>query len=318
MFYIETDKIYMHDTENRRKQRSVWWGIILIVVTALVGGAVPAIGKIALRDIPPFGFTFIRFFFAALALIPFYLQVRNPIRKNLLKILGVSLFGVGNVIFFAFGVHRTGAGMTQAIYTVTPLLAAVASYFLVRERFTNRKVSGLLVGFVGAALLVILPLVDSRLGSEVTLVGNLMILIAAVSVMLFTVLSKRLQDRYHPIEITFFFSVLALVVSLPFSILEMRDVGSGWIRGLTLPSLLGIFYIGAVGTALYYLLTQYIIRNATPVIASMVLYVQPFAGLFWAYIFLGERITWLFAIGVALAILGIWLAMNPGRTNNSK
>lgn len=305
----------MSATDQTLKQMSVRWGIVLIVVTALVGGAVPAVSKIVLLDIPPFGYTFIRFFFAVLVLLPFYLSVRNPIGKNIRKVIGLSAFGVANPILFAFGIQLTGAGVAQALYTATPLLAAVAAYFLVRERFTGRKISGLFVGFVGATLLVLLPLVDSDVGSYVTLAGNMIILIAVISVMFFTVLSKRLQDRYHPIEITFFFSVLALVVSLPLSMLEMRDSGTEWIRELSVSSVWGIVYVGVAGTALYYLLTQYIIRHATPVIASMVLYVQPFAGLFWAAVLLGEQVTWLFAVGIILALLGVWLAMNP---NNGK
>ena len=289
----------------------------VVIVTALLGGAVPVFGKIALTEIPPFAFTFFRFVIATALLLPIYLKVRQPIGKDFWRIFALSLLAMGNVVLFSFGIQQTSAGMAQAIYTLSPILAAVFAFFLIEESFNLKKVGGVLVGLVGATLIVFLPLLERGLGADVSIIGNIIIVVATTMVTLFTVFSKPFQRKYHPIEITTFFSITTVVVLFFFSLFEMQS-GLEWWDNLSPSGIFGLLYVGSIGTALYYLLTQYIIKHATPVVASMILYVQPFATILWAYIFLGEVISILFIIGIVLALAGVWLTLNSKKSEKEK
>lgn len=284
--------------------------ILLLLLIAVLGGAVPVFGKIALTEFPVFSFTFFRFLMAGLLLLPFYLKIRKPTNGDFWKIFGLSLLGMGNVILFAIGIQYTSANIAQAIYTLSPILAAVLSFFIVKERFGLKKITGIILGFFGALILVFIPLLEKGSLNDVTLSGNLIIVLAVISVTLYTVYSKPLQKKYHPIEITMFFCMVTAGISLIFSGMELRTE-SGWWSDVTLFGAFSLIYVGTIGTALYYLLTQYLIKHATPTIASMVLYVQPFTTIGWAYVLLSEVITQFFIIGICLALFGVWLTMSP-------
>ena len=54
--------------------------ILVIVVGSIIGGAVSSVTKIGLVKIPPFSFSFIRFFIASTLLLPFFLKAKELVR----------------------------------------------------------------------------------------------------------------------------------------------------------------------------------------------------------------------------------------------
>ena len=282
--------------------------LAIIIFTALTGGAVPVFSKITLTEIPPFTFTFLRFVIATLILLPFYLKVKQPIGKDFWKIFGLSLLAMGNVVFFSFGIRQTSAGMAQAIYTLSPILTAIFAYFIIKEPFNTKKITGIILGLVGTALIVLLPLLTNDVPINY-LIGNILIIIATTSITIYTVLSKPFQRKYHPIEITTFFSITTVIILFFLSIFELSG-NTNWWQNISLPGFLGLLYVGSIGTSIYYLLTQYIIKHTSPVLASMVLYIQPFAAILWAYLFLKETISAIFVVGIVLVLSGIWMTIN--------
>ena len=185
--------------------------ISFVLLAAFLGGAVPVFAKISLSEIPPLSFTFFRFVLATLILLPLYLRVRQRIGSDLPKVACISLFAVGNVVLFSFGIQRTGAGIAQALYTLSPLLTVIFSVLLLRLEFSRRTLFGVVVGFAGALLITALPLIG-RGTSSATLLGNGIIILAVISMTLHTMYSKPLQHKYHPIEITTFFSSMAVAL----------------------------------------------------------------------------------------------------------
>ena len=296
---------------NKLTKQAGQFAIILAI--AFMGGAVPVLGKIALMEVPPFSYTLLRFILALLILLPFYLKIRKPIKGDFWKILGLSLLAMGNVLFFAFGVQHTSAGVVQAIYTASPLLAAVLSFFLLKEKFSPMKVFGILVGFIGALIIIFLPLIEKGITNEVTLLGNILIVIAMISVTLFTVLSKPFHKKYHPLEITTFFSIVTVTAMLPLFFMELQRDPLWW-QALSTEAIWGVLYVGFFGTALYYLAVQIIIKKTTPTLASMVLYVQPFAAIYWAALFLDEKFSAIFFVGIFLALAGVWMTLTARKT----
>jgi drug/metabolite transporter (DMT)-like permease len=80
-------------------------------------------------------------------------------------------------------------------------------------------------------------------------------------------------------------------------------------KQVTMVSLVSTAYVGIIGSALWYLLYQYIIHHSSPLIASMILYLQPAATFVWAAFLLGEQLTPGFLIGAALAFIGVFFTM---------
>lgn len=284
--------------------------IALIVVAAFLGGGIPAISKIALREVPPFAFTLLRFAFAAAVLIPLYLRERPFRTSDLIKLAPLSLLATANVTLFVFGVQRTTATVAQMLYAGVPLVAGIFSYLLLREKLSAKKVFGIIIGGAGVLAIVALPVWGRQNAFEGDLVGNLILLAALCSHALYTVFSKRYQETWSPLGLTTFFIVTTLVFQAALVPIEYVNQNRWW-ESISRGALFGIAYVGIIGTATYYLLYQHAIKHASPVVASMILYLQPAFAYVWAAVLLGEQLTAGFIMGALLAFLGVWLVMRP-------
>lgn len=275
----------------------------LIILAAILGGGAGVFGKIALEEIPPFSFTFLRFLIASIFLIPFSLKYLPTFKRKDYKIILLSLLASANVVLFAYGIKQTTANMSQMIYTAVPIVSALLSFYYLKERFGVSKIIGIVVGFVGTVIVVLLPLISNNNGGS-TIGGNLTIVIAMLSISLYWVLSKKFHFQYSPLEINNYFIFTTTILLFFLSIFDLFREPTWW-YGVSTNAYLALVFVAILSTAIYYLISQIIVKKATPVMASMVLYVQPFTTFIWAYYFLSEKLSILFLIGVFLSLLGV-------------
>jgi len=286
-----------------QNQKNSYHIFFLVVIAAILGGGAGVFGKIALAEIPPFSFTFLRFLIASIFLIPFSLKYLPAFKRKDYKIILLSLLASANVVLFAFGIKHTTANISQMIYTAVPIVSALLSFYYLKERFGVNKIFGIVVGFVGTVIVVLLPLISSNNGGS-TIGGNLTIVAAMLSISLYWVLSKKFHAQYSSLEINnyFIFTTTGLLFFL--SIFDLFKEPTWW-QGVSTNAYLALIFVAVLSTAIYYLISQIIVKKATPVMASMVLYVQPFTTFIWAYYFLSEKLSVLFLIGVFLSLLGV-------------
>lgn len=277
-----------------------------ILLAALVGGGVAVLSKIALTEIPPLTFVFVRFISALLILFPLFLKERPRLTKAVIPVVIISLFAVANVVLFAIGVRLTAATISQMLYAAVPIIAALLSAIILKEKLTPRKIGGVLLGFAGVMVIVLLPALERSASFAGSLPGNLIILTAVLSFSLYTVLSKRYQKSFSSIYMITVFTVLTVCIQF-FATLTELAAYPGWWETVSLPALGSLLYVGIFGTAIYYVMYQYAIKKGNPVLASMTLYLQPVATYLWAFFLLGERLTIGFISGAVLSFVGAWL-----------
>ncbi|KKU18695.1 MAG: hypothetical protein UY13_C0002G0405 [Candidatus Pacebacteria bacterium GW2011_GWB1_47_8] len=281
--------------------------LIAVLVLAAIGGSIATFVKLGVVVIPPLTFTFLRFFVAALCMLPFISkEIRQQGFHQLSGAIGISLLAVANVVIFAFGVRHTTAVISSLMYATGPLMIALLSYFWLKERFSLRKTLGILLGFLGVAYLVILPVFSKGADFSGTLFGNVTVLLAVICFVLYIVFSKRYQARFSAPVMAFVFAVTASVVLLPFVIIDWY-AHPGWIGQVNSLTLLSVGYVGILGGAIFYLLYQKVIQKASPVIASMNLFIQPISAYISGLIFLKEKLITGVVIGAVAALIGAWL-----------
>ncbi len=289
--------------------------LLAIIVAILLGGGVTPLTKIALKDIPVFGYTFLRFFFATILILPFFFKNQPKLHKNFYKVIFFSLFLSVNVILFPLGVRLTTATIAQTLYVFVPIITAIASYFLLTEVFSLQKIVGVLVGFCGALIIILLPEISKGSLFTGNLEGNLIIFLGVIAVALYTVLSKKFQKHYTPFHINAIFIFTTCLLSLFFAVGELFFTPSWW-QHIAINSLFATLYIGILGTAIWYLLYQYIIKHSSPLIASMILYFQPVSTFVWAFLLLGEQLNTGLIIGAILAFTGVYLTLHSQINKN--
>lgn len=286
--------------------------VSLIILIAVLGGGIAPFGKIALKEIAPFSFTLLRFIFAFIFLLPLFIKEKPKIDKETYKIVLLSLFAVLNVVLFSFGVKLTTANISQVLYGMVPLLSVVLSYFFLKTKFPLIKLFGIIIGFFGVAVIVLVPLISKGVDMTNGLIGNLLILTATISYSFYSVLSKKIQQQYTPVQITIFFVMTTIIFSVIFSLPDFFKNPLWW-RSVSLIAYLSVVYVGVCGTALYYLLIQIVIKKTNPVIASLTLYLQPIAAIFWSYFLINEKVTPVFLFGTAMIFAGVWITTNLKR-----
>jgi len=276
--------------------------LLAILGAAILGGSSGTFSKIGLREIPPLSFAAWRFLLAAAMVFPLVKRdLLSLKKKELLKIVGVSLFSTVNILLFVYGIRLTGAVISQTIYSLVPITVAVISYFILGEIINWQKAVGILLGLTGATILVLWSVFNKASLVESHLGGNLLILLGAIIFSFYPVLSKKLQKDHSPLLLTAVFIMVTAVVHLGLAGIELVT-HPGWWQGLSLMGVYSVFHLAVIGTVLFYLLYQHCIKYGSPVIGSMILYVQPVTAFFWANVFLGEKITLGF-VGAALLVL---------------
>ena len=292
--------------------------MLWIVLIAALGGAVPTFSKMALEVFPPFTFVLLRFIVALIVLVPVMLvKKKTLVNKNFKKIAQISLFGTGNVVFFALGVRYTTATVSQILYAAVPILATVLTAVILKENISKNKVIGVLLGFIGVGTIIISSGLAKDTRGMGTPIGNILVLLAVMSYAIYTVLSKKLQKDYSPIEITMAMIITTITMQMILVLTEVHTYETT-ITNVSIDSLFGIFYVGAIGTSAYFLLYQRVIKNASPVYASMIFYLQPIFTFIWSTFLLGEKLTASIVVGGIIALVGASLVMKQEKKPKEK
>lgn len=287
-----------------------------IFAAVILGGGVAPLTKIAVREIPPFSYTFFRFIIAGITLLPFYLKEQPKIKKDFYKVLLFSLLLSANVILAPWGIKFTTATIAQTLYSVVPIIVAGLSYLLLAERLTKQKTIGVLLGFIGALIIIFLPIINGNSPFSGNLLGNLISILGVTLTALYTIFSKSFQKDYTPIQITSFFVFTTCILGFFFSLFDLHS-SFGWWHHVSAAAIWATIYMGAIGASLWYLLYQYAIKHGSPMIASLTLYLQPVATFVWANLLLGEQVTTGFVFGVIITFIGIYLTIQskPAKRN---
>ncbi|OGK18646.1 hypothetical protein A3G67_02190 [Candidatus Roizmanbacteria bacterium RIFCSPLOWO2_12_FULL_40_12] len=280
--------------------------LIAVLLAVVAGGGNAVFTKIALREIPPFSSIFLRWFIAFLFVLPLFLREKPKIDKDFGYAFAVSTFATINIVMFAFGVRLTSASVSQMIYAGVPMIIAILSYFMLKEKVTRQKVIGLIVGLAGVAIIIFSPLLHGGLDLRASVIGNFLIFISTISFSLYTIFSKKLQKKHSPVYVLATYIINSMIVGLVFGLFDFVT-SPGWYLHISMITVWSILYTGIFGAFLFYLLYQYAIKHGTPVIASMSLYLLPIAAFIWASILLGEKLTPGFILGSILAFAGAYL-----------
>lgn len=157
------------------------WGM-LIMLSLLWGGSFFFIG-IAVKALPPFTIVALRVSLAAVALLVFLRLAGLSMPRD--PRVWLAFFGMGllnNLIPFSlivWGQTHIASGLASILNATTPLFGVIVAHLLTDdEKLTVNRFAGVVVGFLGVAMM-IGPAALGGLGSN--LVAQLAVLGAALS-----------------------------------------------------------------------------------------------------------------------------------------
>ncbi|MBX2972547.1 MAG: DMT family transporter [Flavobacteriales bacterium] len=197
-------------------------------------------------------------------------------RLFLCALTGVAL----NQLMFFHGLMRTTPLNASIIMVATPTLVLVLAGVVLKERITWMKALGVLLGAGGAVVLILAKPAGASTGA--TVLGDLFILINAMSYGLFLVLVKPLMRKYGAVTVMAWCFLFGLLLVLPFGWGEM--VAVQW-QALTVPHILALVFVVVMVTFVAYLMNTWALARVSPTVVGTYIYLQPV---------LAAAFTWLF------------------------
>lgn len=203
------------------------WGLLLAL--SAVWGASFVFNGVAVRELPVFTVVVTRVALAALILVA-VLQLRGE-RMPSDRAIWTAFFMMGllnNALPFSlivWGQQHVASGVASILNASTPLFTVIfANYLTSDERMTAGKLVGVLLGFVGVAIMIGSDAIDS-LGTNV--VAQLMCLAGALSYALAGIYGRRFKAMGVTPMMTATGQVLASsAMLLPLMLLVDRPLGS--------------------------------------------------------------------------------------------
>ncbi len=185
-------------------------------------------------------------------------------------IVAAILIGVVRKTMMMFGLSRTSPIDGSIIATITPLLVLVVSVAAHVERFTLRKLLGLVIGMSGAMAIIFTSSSAKHENSE--LWGNVMMICSGTVTALYMVFFKRLVTKYRVTTLLRAIYTISAVVMLPFGLKPMTEVA---FHDFNIHIWLATAFVLIVPTYLPNLLLNYSLRFVPPTTSSIYTYVQP-------------------------------------------
>lgn len=283
--------------------------LALLLSGVLWGASTPA-NILTLEEIPPFSLAFLRFLLATVILTPVFLVsgTHTPIhRRDLGKLIVLGLFGITLNIGTTFlGLTLTTGLDAVAIFSLVPLLVAVASAIVLGEKLTKVNFFGQFLALSGAAAVALSPT-----GPTVNrFLGDLLLLVSAISVVIYIILSKELFRKYHSATITAFMFLVGVVTFAPLAGLELIQ-NPDWISGVSHQGLLGLAFIAIFTSVVAYLAFEWGLEHSTASLAGLIEHVQLLVGAVLAALILNEVLSTGFVLGSGLILVGIVFATRP-------
>ena len=291
---------------------------LLLTLSALIWSGNFVLSRGMHSDIPPFALSFWRWTTALAILLiiglPHLLREKELIWQNRRFIISQGLLGVtgfNTLIYLA--VQHTTAINAVLVNSTIPVIIAVISWFMYKERLSGRQMSGVLISFSGVVYIVcqgsLQTLFDLKFNQ-----GDLLVFLAAICWAFYSANLKRFPKGLHPLSFLTGIVIVGVIALLPCYLFE---IASGKEMTLSFSSLLTIGYVAIFASIIAFIFWNRGVAELGANIAGPFIHLMPLFSTILAVLFLGEKFTSVHLVAVALIFFGILLTtVKPPVTEN--
>jgi len=280
----------------------IFWGSSFVVV------------KIALDEgLTPIAIATFRFLIAGgLFLLALLLKKNGERTYNLLvkrkhapTLLFLALIGVT----FFYAAQYTGIQMASAsiaailVCLLSPIIISILSARIFKERLTKKQIFGIGIAAAGT-FITITGGTLSFPGDKDFLLGSLILLSTPILWAAYSLLGKKMMEKYDPFLIVAYVTMLGGLCLIPFSLAENSF---HQIFTMSLYGWLAILFLSITCSLLGYYIWFYVLKQVKAAITSSFLFAEPLVTVIFAITFVGEKLNQFMIAGGLLIFIGVYL-----------
>ncbi|MED0963260.1 DMT family transporter [Bacillus paramycoides] len=281
--------------------------ICMLLVAVILWGTAIAPTKWVLESIQPFTLLFIRLFFAGgICMLFSFNQLKKAVvhkhipwkRMSLLSFTGVA----GYFMFTSYGISLTSGLHVSIIDAALPLVTILFSTFFLKEKIQLNYWIGIILGAIGV-LFITVP--SNNADQEVSLIGDILILLSTFLFAFYTILLKRPKQERHLSNNVFttLTLIIGMVILLPFAMIETFYYGfpkiDTWKVGFS------VMYLVIGATILAYWFWNKALERISASVSGLYLNALPLISIVTSMVLLDESVTWKIIIGGSLVLIGV-------------
>lgn len=282
---------------NRAAFTPLDWALFLSV--SLIWGSSFLLMDIGLDAFPPGVITWLRVALGAavLSLSPRARAKIESADRPRLVVLSLAWVAIPFTLFPLAQEHINSA-VTGMLNGAMPLFAGTLAALMLRRLPRGPHLVGLLVGFAGVVA-ISLPTIGE--GSSEA-VGVALVLVATLCYGFAVNIAAPIQQRYGSVPLMAKMLGLAALWTAPFAAFEAGASRFAW------GPFLAISAAGVIGTGIAFVIMATLVGRVGSTRASFITYLIPVVALALGVVFRDDEVTFLALVGVALVIIGAFLA----------
>lgn len=233
-------------------------------------------------------------------------------KKEKVPVKDIFLFGAAGIFALVFnqcsytiGLNMTSPSNSSIMTTSMPIFAMVLSFLILKEPITWKKLVGVLMGCVGA-IIIITTSATSGNAKVGNIWGDLLCMSAQLSFALYLALFKNLLSKYSLFTINKWMFTWATIVIWPFTI---GHVGAIDFVSVPMSTWWEAGYVIFFGTYLGYICMMIGQKTLRPTVVSVYNYVQPVVSVSVSVMASLAVFKGMQAFAALLIFSGVWLVV---------
>lgn len=253
---------------------------------------------------------FLRFALASLFLAPFFLSETKKVKiekQDLPRLIAIGVLIITlNITFFFEGIKRTTVIDASILTLIIPMLSVLLGWWFLKEKVYLINLSGIVLGLLGALIIIGLPQMFTGTVSSQMLLGNILIILASISWVVGATISKKILSKYSTLVVTAIaFLVGTVTMFIPAAAEYIQN--PAWTNQITILGYLGLIFMTLLSSISAYFLFEWGLAKTSVIAADLFQYIEPFVAIGLAVVILGEKTSASFLVGGALIAIGAFL-----------
>ena len=237
--------------------------------------------------------------------ISLFFKTKPIEKKDRLTILKCGLFGMSiNIAAFIAGLDYSTPVNSSILIIISPIFVVILSFFIFKNKINFIKILGIILGFIGAIILILTADSNSSIGRNIPL-GNFLFIVNSISYAYYLIIVKPMAEKYDLITLFKWLFLIGLIFNFPLGINQFLDVD--WASLPLWEAVLPMVFVVVGTTCMTYFLNGYALSKITSTEVAVFMYLQPIIGILFAIFTKSDTITLIMFVASALIFTGVYL-----------